>query len=177
MKITNHFDSDEFNCKCCNQRKINIKFVEHLEEFYVACDNIIGISSIIINSGYRCDNNSKTIKGAFIGDAHNLGFAADLHVYDRNCDLVDSSILCEIAEYLGFGGIAIITPTDIHLDDRHRSELNYSNSHWFGDERSGKNIETFKGSSRLSKKITEYFSSASSLPDTLTINGIRYKKI
>lgn len=183
MKITEHFDSKEFACKCCGTYNINNDFVVHLEEYYRFLDNVIGISSIIINSGYRCNNSSKTIKGAFIGDCHNLGIGADIHVYTKEYDLVPAKTLAECAEVCQFKGIGIIDDYNIHLDER--GTKNYTNNLWFGNEATGETYNTFIGMSDITSKIQaakdvytkSIKSNLTGLPETLVINGVKYKMV
>lgn len=138
--VTKHFDYREFTCKCgCSLNRTDKEFIKKLEKLYEYFENTVdGISAIIINSGYRCAKSSSSIPGAFIGDTHNLGFGADLHIVKGDGASLWSSLnIAAVAEKLGFNGIGIITNTDIHLDDRTIDK--YSNDHWFGNEANGQN--------------------------------------
>lgn len=183
MKITEHFDSKEFACHCCNAIRTDNDFIIHLENYYSFLDRVIGISAVVINSGYRCDNSSKTIKGAFIGDTHNLGFAADIHVYDKEYNLVPAYTLAEAAEICQFKGIGIIDDFNIHLDER--GTKTYTNNFWYGNEVTGETYKSFSGTSKITAKLqaakesylTSLENNITDLPQYLIINGIKYKRV
>ena len=79
IMLTKHFDSSEFKCTCgCNTIKIDKLFVERMEKMFIMLEKVVPLKAIIINSGYRCNNCSARISGAFVGDMHNKGAAADL---------------------------------------------------------------------------------------------------
>ena len=153
-QITDHFHSVEFRCKgSCDCGTINIdeQFVQRMEKLY----NILnltpaGCSFIYINSGYRCAKACKLIKGAFIGDMHNIGAGADFHAVDNSGNPIDSLTLCEAAQAAGFGGIAIIDDFNAHVDDRQRGDITYQNKQWYGNESTGESYMTFKGKSKYS---------------------------
>ena len=119
-QITEHFNGNEFKCKCgCNEIHIDKEFVQRLEKLYATLDKIpAGVKAIYVNSGYRCAKHSQNIKGAFIGDMHNIGAAADIHAQSKNGSYIDSITICEAAQLCGFGGIAIIDDYNAHVDDR-----------------------------------------------------------
>lgn len=87
MKLSEHFDSTEFACKCgCGFDKIDPKLIEVLEdvrEFYG--------QPIKINSGCRCDVHNARVGGVRNGP-HTKGIAADIVV--KGVDEV------EVADYL-----------------------------------------------------------------------------
>jgi len=158
IKITEHFLSNEFKCKCCGAIKVDKEFVERLEQFYIELSKLpCGVISVIINSGYRCNKSSQSIKGAFIGDMHNVGAGADLYAIGKDGKRIDAMVLCEVAQKCGFGGIAIIdssaTWSAIHLDDRQRADISYSNKLWYGNEATGETYKTFKGKSQYTSEI------------------------
>lgn len=150
MQITEHFNDSEFKCPHCLHNEIKTAFVEHLEQFYGLLDKAIGIKAIYVNSGYRCAQHSLAV-GGFTDDCHVLGFGADIHVLDKQGKRLSAYVLAEAAELLDFGGIGIITNTDIHLDDRGRYP--YKNNHWFGNEASGENYTTFIGGSEYTNEL------------------------
>ena len=156
-QITNHFHAAEFACKgSCNCGKINIDelFVNRMELLYNILNRTpAGCSFIYINSGYRCAKACNLIKGAFIGDMHNIGAAADFHAVDNNGQHIDSITLCEAAQAAGFGGIAVIDAYNVHADDRQRGDITYQNKKWYGNESTGENYMTFKGKSKYSNYI------------------------
>lgn len=138
MKITEHFDRDEFKCKCgCNQNYISKDLIEKLETLHKA----MNAYAIVITSGYRCPKHSVAVGGSST-DAHTVGIAADCVVYKAKNIPYDVETVAEYAERLGFSGIGLMNGA-IHLDIRNTS--NYKNSHWYGDERTGNNsITTFQ---------------------------------
>lgn len=131
MNLSEHFKSSEFKCKCgCgggNPDRDLIKKLEHLRE-------MLGNKPIIITSGYRCPKHSVAV-GGYATDAHTCNIAADIMI---NGETVEH--IAECAERVGFSGIGVMTNA-VHVDVRNAN--NYSNGHWFGDERTGENVETF----------------------------------
>lgn len=142
MKITEHFDSSEFNCQCCGRNNISKELVNKLEQLYqYLADTENGVHSIVITSGYRCPSYSVKV-GGYSSDAHTKNIAADIICYDKQHRVIDPHIIAAIAEYLGFSGIGLMSGAT-HLDIRDKN--NYINNHWFGDELTGDDhITTFK---------------------------------
>ena len=138
-QLSAHFHSSEFACKRCGAtHTISQDLINKLESLY----SRLNCSKIIVTSGYR-DPDCSVAVGGYRNDAHTLGIAADVICYDKNGYQIASSRVAWEAEQIGFTGIGIIDNTAIHLDVRTTS--NYSNGHWFGDERNGdNNIPTFK---------------------------------
>ena len=152
MQITAHFYDSEFKCPHCQHNEIKTAFVEHLEELYGLLDKAIGIKAIYVNSGYRCAQHSIAV-GGFTDDCHVLGFGVDIHVLDKQGARLSAYTIAEAAELLNFGGIGIITTTDIHLDDRGRYP--YKNSRWYGNEANGENYATFIGGSKYTNELRQ----------------------
>ena len=76
-KLSAHFDSSEFRCKCCNQLPesgINPDLIELLEEIRRAL-----AKPLIITSGYRCEPHNRECGGK-PKSQHMLGNAADIHI-------------------------------------------------------------------------------------------------
>ena len=138
-QLSAHFHSSEFACKRCGAtHTISQDLTNKLETLY----SRLNCSKIIVTSGYR-DPDCSVAVGGYRNDAHTLGIAADVICYDKNGYQISSARVAWEAEQIGFTGIGIIDNTAIHLDVRTTS--NYSNGHWFGDERNGdNNIPTFK---------------------------------
>ena len=156
IMLTSHFDAAEFKCKCgCGLIRIDKLFVERMEKMYSILSKAVNLKAIIINSGYRCNKCSSQISGAFIGDMHNKGGAADIHALFDTGKNIDALTLCEAAQRAGFGGIAVIDDYNIHIDDRQRQEFNYSNRCWYGNEKTGFNYSTFIGKSPYTKYFDE----------------------
>lgn len=155
MELSKHFDSSEFTCKTCGTatHKINCELINKLEQLYEMLD----ANCIIVTSGYRCPECSSKV-GGFPTDTHTRGIATDIVVYSGPHIRYDSATVAEAAERVGFTGIGIIDDTAVHVDVRNKD--NYTNTHWFGDERTGNdNIPTFqrgtvfKSVSRETKKL------------------------
>lgn len=138
-KITEHFDESEFKCKCgCNGCVISVPHVERLE----LLRSRLNAKSIVISSGYRCPSHSVRVGGSS-NDAHVLGFASDIIAYKQDGTPYSSITVAKEAEKIGFGGIGLIDPHAVHVDDRDRNS--YANNHWFGNEMTGNNnIPTFQ---------------------------------
>lgn len=171
QQLTTHFKSAEFRCTCgCKAIKIDAEFVQRLEKLYSKIDSLsCGCSAIYITSGYRCDKDTARIQGAFKGDMHNIGAAADIAVYNSRHELIDSKTIAEAAQLCGFGGIALIDGAYVHVDDRQRSVFNYANKQWYGNEMTGENYVTFIGKSKYSAELSK--------PATQTKKQIKVKII
>lgn len=139
MKLSEHFDSGEFMCKCSKHclAKPDKELINKLEKLF----SILNARDIIITSGYRCPEYSINVGGT-VNDAHTRNIAADIIVHDATGKQLTSEVIAAGAERAGFSGIGIISATAVHVDVRNSS--NYVNSHWFGDERTGNDyIKTF----------------------------------
>ena len=139
MKLSEHFDSSEFTCKCSKHCTANPdkELINKLEKLF----SILNARDIIITSGYRCPEYSPTVGGT-VNDAHTRNIASDIIAHDATGKQLTSEVIAAAAERAGFSGIGIISGTAVHVDVRNSS--NYVNSHWFGDERTGNdNIKTF----------------------------------
>lgn len=136
MKLSEHFDSDEFVCECGIGHTMDAELINKLEELFTA----INADAILVTSGYRCTDCSVKVGGTKT-DAHTRGIASDI-IVRKGTSYVDSETVAEYAEKIGFSGIGIIDSHAVHVDVR--NPHNYVNSHWFGDERTGNdNIKTF----------------------------------
>lgn len=137
MKLTEHFDSTEFKCNCGANPPMSALLVNRLEELH----KYMGAKAVIINSGYRCPNCSVKVGGSRT-DAHTKAMAADIMVKKQDGSWYTAEDIAEVAERIGFGGIGMMNNA-CHLDTRDSEP--YTNNHWFGDERDGRNyIETFQ---------------------------------
>ena len=134
--LSAHFDSSEFVCECCGQSKtMSGILIKRLEKLYL----LLNAKAVIINSGYRCENNP----WGFKEDAHRKGIAADIKVQKKDCSWYSSEDIAEAAERVGFGGIGMMPPNSCHVDTRDTEP--YTNNHWFGNEVTGEdNITTFQ---------------------------------
>ena len=78
-KLSEHFDSDEFKCKCCGElpaHGMDKELIALLEQIRHAFNK-----SITITSGYRCEKHNKAVGGAKKSQ-HMDGIAADIKVTD-----------------------------------------------------------------------------------------------
>lgn len=133
-KISEHFDTTEFTCKCgCGKTIIKQSLIDRLEKLH----EILNAKSIIINSGYRCANHSVAV-GGYSNDAHTLGFASDITVYKQDGTPYTVETIAYYADKLRFGGIGMMNGNSIHVDTRDVEE--YTNKYWHGDERTGNNL-------------------------------------
>lgn len=124
-QISEHFNVQEFKCKCGKQHNIliNLYLVYILEKIM----DTMKCSMTIINSGYRCPDYDKKI-GGFVGQ-HGIGNAVDAVFYNQKKKVIDTRLISCVAQDLGLGGIANInkTYTAIHLDAR-------TSNTWKGNE-------------------------------------------
>lgn len=151
MKLSEHFDSSEFTCKCSKHCTANPdkELISKLEKLF----SILNARAIIITSGYRCPEHSISVGGR-VNDAHTRNIAADIIVHDSTGKQLTSEVIAAGAERAGFSGIGIISAAAVHVDVRNSS--NYVNSHWYGDERTGNdNIKTFINAKKQ-VRITAY---------------------
>lgn len=115
QKITAHFHSTEFRCKCgCGKIYIEKKLVENLEKLFAK----LNASKCIISSGYRCKKHDKAVGGSGTGQ-HTKGKASDCIYYDKNGKIIPSKIVvCVANDTKLFNGIAKIDKNYTHLDIR-----------------------------------------------------------
>ena len=148
MRLSDHFDSSEFTCKCSKHCTANPdkELINKLEKLFKQLD----AKSVIITSGYRCPEHSINVGGT-VNDAHTRNIAADIIANKKDGCYFTSAEIAEAAEIVGFTGIGIISPTAVHVDVRNKN--NYVNDHWFGDETTGDNfIKTFIREPKAQKK-------------------------
>lgn len=111
MKLSEHFDSTEFACKCgCgglqNGANISPRLVQLLENIRQQCG-----TPIIVTSGYRCPEHNRSVGGVF-NSRHILGEAADIISYQYKLEE-----LYKIADACGAEGLGMY-PWGIHVDVR-----------------------------------------------------------
>lgn len=164
MKMSEHFDENEFVCKCgCKGLKLKGSLVERLEKLY----RKMNASKIIVNSGYRCPEHSVSV-GGYANDAHTMGIAADVTVYKQDGTPYNVETVAFYANLLSFGGIGLMNGNSIHLDVR--DEGCYVNNFWHGDERTGKNIDC----SRLEHEEIQNINKPDTHNVTLIFDGNMY---
>lgn len=112
MKISKHFDHNEFKCKCGQAHDFHmydglIYILEELRNYYE--------SPVIITSGYRCPTHNDNVGGAK-NSFHMKGMAADVKVKGVNPKDVYKH-LCEVYDsHCGLGFIEY--KTFVHIDVR-----------------------------------------------------------
>ena len=129
VKLSPHFNSSEFKCKCgCGQIRVDDALIYTLEWLFKALD----LGKINVISGYRCAKHDKAVGGRGAG-SHVEGYAADVRCYYKDGSRVPSSVVALTLERLGhtYGiGYRCGRVTDeqgnIHIDTKPRK--------WYGDE-------------------------------------------
>ena len=109
MKLSTHFDSAEFDCKCCGKGgdKVNPKLIKLLE----AIREKVG-EPVYVTSGYRCEAHNKAVGGK-PKSQHMLGNAADIYIESKS-----PSKLVQILEAnFHIGGIGVYARF-VHVDVR-----------------------------------------------------------
>lgn len=150
MKLSEHFDDKEFTCKCgCGLSNVHTTLIDYLEKLHKSMD----AKAIYVTSGLRCKKHNQSI-GAGSVSMHILGGASDIQVQKKDGSYYSAFTICECAEKIGFSGIGVIDDITAHVDIRDKMEYYDSYGvrqlHWFGNERTGANYQTFKG---LGEKI------------------------
>jgi uncharacterized protein YcbK (DUF882 family) len=99
MRLSTHFDSKEFACKCCGQlpaKGIASKLVEGLELLRGLVSSHLGRDTpLVILSGYRCPKHNQAVGGAKESQ-HMMGTAADVRVPEG----MTTEILASLAEHV-----------------------------------------------------------------------------
>ena len=111
-KVSRNFYTDELCCKCCGVYKIEDELLQKLQQLR----DLFG-KSIIINSGYRCEDRNLAIGGAK-NSKHLLGQAVDIACSNTS----DAFTLVRYAIEVGFKGIGV-DKLFIHLDIRKDKEV------------------------------------------------------
>lgn len=167
--LSNHFKVGEFasidnrNDKLTTDKiLIEDNLVIMLEKLYDYLDNLYGIKSILITSGYRSADFEASLPGGVPNGQHTKGTAADIIVNRKSGGSVDAKLVCCAAETVGFNGIGY-GRTYTHLDVR-------SNKSYF-DETNGKTgISSFYSYFNITKPNND--NTKYRVGDTVTINGV-----
>lgn len=138
MIATEHFKVNEILCPCCGRGESEMEQLI-MEKLETLRENM-NAKSIVITSGYRCNNHDKEVGGNGHG-MHTLGGACDIVVYKKNGERYTSFAVAREAEKVGFNGIGIIDDSACHVDIR--GYIKYANSHWFGNEKTNEIYTTF----------------------------------
>ena len=157
QKISVHFNSSEFKCKCgCNTVKVDDSLINMLEKIM----NVLNSNYCIINSGYRCPSYDKKI-GGFVGK-HSQGIACDCKFYDKNMKIIPSwKVLCVCQDLYTQGGFAKINNNSVHIDAR-------QGTIYRGDETISNNTVTTDFYKYFNKTKTDVY--GSSYQDTTKID-------
>tara|TARA_R110002050_G_scaffold260711_3_gene400478 strand:+ start:10811 stop:11188 length:378 start_codon:yes stop_codon:yes gene_type:complete len=123
MKISKNFSKEEFDCSCGCEMSGEVlenitKLVDELEVLREHSN-----SSIIVNSGYRCDKYNKRIGGAKRSQ-HKLGNASDIVVKgvepSETHQLIEQLIDKKLMSEGGLGSYNNFTHYDIGYNNRKR---------------------------------------------------------
>lgn len=110
MKLSEHFDTAEFACKCCGTAKVEPALIEKLETLRRLAGNL----PLTVNSGYRCPRHNKAVGGS-PNSQHTLGTAADI----RPPTGITVDDFAKLADEAGFTGIGRYK-SFVHVDIRPR---------------------------------------------------------
>ena len=102
--LTANFSSSEFRCRCCDESKISMRFVEKLQ----FARELVG-KSMTITSGYRCFNHNRTVGGSD-NSSHVIGLAADISCTNSSDRMLFLSIFPDFFNRIG------VTSKFIHVD-------------------------------------------------------------
>lgn len=97
-RLSEHFDEDEFRCRCCRQLPpggMSPELIRRLEDLRAA----VGGQPLRITSGYRCPKHNQAV-GGVAKSQHVLGTAADVLAAG-----IGVEALAVAAERVGFGGV------------------------------------------------------------------------
>jgi zinc D-Ala-D-Ala carboxypeptidase len=105
-RLSEHFDSSEFACKCCGEVHVDPELITRLEKARSIYDK-----PMRVNSGYRCRAHNQAVGGA--GESyHCKGQAVDIAVSDgRDRYLILTALL-----NAGFNRIGLYAKGWIHVD-------------------------------------------------------------
>lgn len=108
MKVSEHFDREEFACKCgCGYAVVDIELLRLLERVRLHFGK-----PVKINSACRCEKHNKAVGGAD-GSKHKLGIAADIVVKDVDASEVYNFIDRHLPNTLGLGNYNSFTHVDV----------------------------------------------------------------
>lgn len=114
MNLSQHFNSDEFKCKCgCGTSDVNSALIDLLE----LIRHKSGDNPITILSGHRCKKHNKAVGGA-VNSQHLLGNAADIQIKGmtpKQVHLLIDNISNEKLAHVGGLGLY---KTFVHIDVR-----------------------------------------------------------
>ena len=109
MQLTKNFTKEELQCHCCGRCEISQKLLTLLQ----ALRDDVGFS-LIINSGFRCENHNKKVGGA-PNSQHLIGKAVDVSTKTLTGEQ-KHRLLTSVFKN-GFKGVGVYS-TFIHVDVR-----------------------------------------------------------
>ena len=118
MLLSKHFDSEEFDCHCCNQGgdEMSPVLIELLEQLRADC----GGYPLFINSGYRCSAHNAEV-GGVKNSQHVLKTAADVaRPYELTYDeFYHACLECKLEDGRHFDGVGYYRDDNfVHVDVR-----------------------------------------------------------
>lgn len=133
LYLTPHFQVWEFASKDgADKILINEELCPTLERLF----DLLGLSRITVNSGYRTPSHSKKV-GGYETDQHTKGNAADIVCYAQKGDKVPAAKICCALESLSHdGGIGYINEYAVHVDVR-------DTKIWFDERYSNKIVDSW----------------------------------
>ena len=172
--LSKHFKVGEFasidnrgNKLTTDKILIDDNLIINLEKLYDYLNNLYGIKSILITSGYRSADFEASLPGGVVNGQHTKGTATDIIVNKNSGGNVDAKLVCCAAETIGFNGIGY-GKTYTHVDVR-------SNKSYF-DETNGKSgISSFYTYFNINKPSNNQDIEANNkykVGDVVSINGV-----
>ena len=120
VKNATHFKYKEFADPTSDTILVNKELVRGLEIIY----DYLNLSKMIVAMGNKLDATKYTGKCKSL-TKHKNGFGADVYCYDSKGTIIPSSIVCCVAQKIGFNGIGSLTDNITHLDIRKESSKLY----------------------------------------------------
>lgn len=141
-QLTEHFNVQEFKCKCgkAHEIKIDSALPKILEKVMVK----LGADKIEVFSGYRCKKHDKAVGGRGTG-SHTQGYAADTRFY-KDGKIINSKYVAlrleDLGHKKGIGYRCGGSDKGTHIDTKPRK--------WYGDEK-------YSNTKSCCKSFYEYF--------------------
>lgn len=129
VKLTAHFTVGEARSKDGADK---ILVDPKLAEIGEKVRSHFNCSKVVVNSGYRTENQNKKVGGAS-KSLHMDGLAWDISAYDKNNKKISAKLICCYLQDLGVKGIGYISSTSVHYDRR-------SSRFWFDETKGNKSI-------------------------------------
>ena len=129
VKLTAHFTVGEARSKDGADK---ILVDTQLAEIGEKVRSHFNCSKVVVNSGYRTENQNKKVGGAS-KSLHMSGTAWDISAYDKNNKKISAKLICCYLQDLGVKVIGYISSTSVHYDLR-------SSRFWFDETKGNKSI-------------------------------------